>query len=100
MNTREEAKQKALELGLNNMQVNEVREAFERVDRKGLGVIGVADVPTVMEDLGFELTSEDIERLVAEHGVGVVDEVSGVSLSSVLSMFKHLDETEHGLNFA
>ncbi|CAA2976717.1 probable calcium-binding CML20 [Olea europaea subsp. europaea] len=62
--------------GLNNQKKQEIREAFELFDTDGSGTIDAKELNVAMRALGFEMTEEEINQMIADvdkDGSGAID---------------------------
>ncbi|VFQ92063.1 unnamed protein product [Cuscuta campestris] len=62
--------------GLNQRKRQEIKEAFELFDTDGSGTIDAKELNVAMRALGFEMTEEQIEQMIADvdkDGSGAID---------------------------
>ncbi|KAL3626666.1 putative calcium-binding protein cml13 [Castilleja foliolosa] len=62
--------------GLNQQKRQEIKEAFELFDTDGSGTIDAKELNVAMRALGFEMSEEEITRMIAEvdkDGSGAID---------------------------
>ncbi|XP_027078523.1 caltractin [Coffea arabica] len=73
---RKDMKPKGRHHGLTQQKKQEIREAFELFDTDNSGTIDAKELNVAMRALGFELTEEEINRMIAEvdkDGSGAID---------------------------
>ena len=74
--SRRENKHKGRHHGLTAQKKQEIREAFELFDTDGSGTIDAKELNVAMRALGFEMTEEQINQMIADvdkDGSGAID---------------------------
>ena len=71
-----------------NEEINQLKGAFDTVDRAETGVIPAEGLESVLRALGMEPIEEDIEALLAELGIDFDGEIRFVEFAGVLARLK------------